>query len=134
MRALVAEIRGDVCGYCLFHINDGKPSAYLHSLAITPEMKRQGLGRLLLGAAESEAVRVGRRLMRVDVRMDSPEAKLFYESAGYRFVSVKTVHYEDGSSATRMDKRIAGREFGKAGRLVEKVVCAAAAMLRRRLR
>jgi ribosomal protein S18 acetylase RimI-like enzyme len=130
-RTLVAEIQGELCGYCLLKIDKAKPSAYLHELAVAPEKRRRGLARLLLRAAESEAAEAGRRLLRLDFRLDNPGAKALYEGAGYRLLKIRPAHYQDGASAIRMDKRIAGREFGKIGRLVEKAVFAAADMIRR---
>lgn len=130
-RTLVAEIQGEMCGYCMIKIDSAKPSAYLHSLAVTPEMKRRGIGTLLLRASESEAALAGRRLLRLDVRLDNPGAKALYEGAGYRLLKIRPAHYQCGASALRMDKRLAGWEFGKPGRLVEKAVFAAADLIRR---
>lgn len=61
---------------------NGRHRAEVATLLVAPEVRRQGLGRRLLRAAEELAGKQGRTLLVLDTATGSP-AQALYESAGY---------------------------------------------------
>jgi ribosomal protein S18 acetylase RimI-like enzyme len=93
-------------GYVLVLLHQGTRLARLYSIAILPELQRQGLGRHLLTHAEQMAADEGRLAMRLEVgRTNTPGISL-YESNGYRSFDIVENYYEDHTDAIRMQKRI----------------------------
>lgn len=104
---LVAEIGDRVVGFSVLKCRQGRSTASLVTIAISPAVTGQGFGPALLDAAEHEATRRGFRLMRLEVRADNHRAISFYERAGFFRTGIKPKYYGDGTAAIRMHKRIA---------------------------
>ena len=107
---LVAEGGGKVAGYCILLFRAGNPAARLYSIATAPDMAGQGLGRALIEAAERAAVERGKHSLRLEVRQDNERALSIYRRAGFRPVGSKPGYYQDGMTALRMEKSLAGAE------------------------
>ena len=107
---LVAEVGGKVAGYCILLFRAGNPVARLYSIATAPDMAGQGLGRALIEAAERAAVERGKHSLRLEVRQDNERALSIYRRAGFRPVGSKPGYYQDGMTALRMEKSLAGAE------------------------
>ncbi len=56
---------------------------YLANMAVFPEFRRQGLGRLLLADAEARARRQGCSRLALDVEAENRDAVRLYERAGF---------------------------------------------------
>ena len=57
---------------------------YLANMAVYPEFRRQGLGRMLLADAEQRARELGCRRLALDVETENLEAVRLYEHCGFR--------------------------------------------------
>ncbi|MBN9070064.1 MAG: GNAT family N-acetyltransferase [Rhizobiales bacterium] len=104
---IVAEEDGIVAGYALLLFRSGSRRARLYSLAVGPSRRGTGLGRLLLGAAETEAARRGARAVGLEVREDNRRAATLYERNGYVPAGIIPGYYADGMAALRYVKALA---------------------------
>lgn len=97
---------GELAGYILTLFHSGTSLARIYSLAISAEMRQQGVANLLLEAAEEEA-RLRRAIfIRLEVRFDNATAIRLYERRGYRKFGLLRDYYEDHADAFRYEKRI----------------------------
>ena len=122
---LVAEIGGKVAGYCILLFRAGNPAARLYSIATAPDMAGQGLGRALIEAAERAVVERGKHSLRLEVRQDNERALSIYRRAGFRPAGSKPGYYQDGMTALRMEKSLAGAEPAASGNGNGKAIFAA---------
>jgi GNAT superfamily N-acetyltransferase len=79
--ALICEVGGVAVG-CVFYA----PKAdylYVGRLAVLPEWRRQGIGDVLLRAAEGRADAFGVRRIRLGVRLALGQLRVYYEARGY---------------------------------------------------
>ncbi|MBT9134176.1 MAG: dTDP-fucosamine acetyltransferase [Firmicutes bacterium] len=65
---------------------DGVFGLYVMQLAVTPMLKRQGLGRLLLKLAEERGREQGADFLRLDTAMPATHLVALYQSEGYHVV------------------------------------------------
>lgn len=65
---------------------DTRPVAYLEGWYVDPDVRRRGIGLLLLVAAEEWALRNGYREMGSDVLLDNETSHLAHVRAGFREV------------------------------------------------
>lgn len=99
---LVAERDGDLLGYVLVLFHGRTALARLYSMAVAPEHRAQGLGRVLLDAAEAVALDGGAAIMRLEVHPANFAAIALYRRAGYLEFGIYRGFYEDDSDALRM--------------------------------
>jgi ribosomal protein S18 acetylase RimI-like enzyme len=99
---LVAERTGELLGYALVLFHGRTALARLYSMAVAPEHQGQGLGRVLLEAAETAALDGGTAVMRLEVHPQNFAAIALYRRAGYLEFGVYRGFYEDDSDALRM--------------------------------
>lgn len=107
---IVAEIGGKVAGCALVLYRRGSKLARLYTIAVGREFQRQGLARQLLSTAERNAVRKGRRIMRLEVRADDAGAIALYESFGYRLFGRRPRYYDGRIDALRLDKTLGAEQ------------------------
>lgn len=103
---LVAEVSGRAVGYALLLFRRGTSLARLYSVATDGTLRRQGVGRSLLAAAEDAAVAHEAWFLRLEVRPDNLAAIRLYLQAGYRRIGTYLDYYEDHSAALRFEKRL----------------------------
>jgi ribosomal protein S18 acetylase RimI-like enzyme len=99
---LVAERAGELLGYTLVLFHGRTALARLYSMAVAPEHQGQGLGRVLLEAAETAALDSGAAVMRLEVHPQNFAAIALYRRARYLEFGVYRGFYEDDSDALRM--------------------------------
>jgi [ribosomal protein S18]-alanine N-acetyltransferase len=117
---LVAEVDKRLAGCVLVNYRRGSRIARLYTIVVDREFQRRGIARRLLAAAENDATRRGRRVMRLEVREDDAGAHALYESSGYRLFGRRPGYYEGRIDALRFDKALpAGSRRGPAGRPVD---------------
>lgn len=100
----VAEIAGEIAGYFLLLRRASGQRSRLYSVAVAAGRAGNGIGRLLLDAAEDRAAAGGGRELRLEVRTDNAAAIALYERSGYRPVGRIDGFYEDGAPALRFAK------------------------------
>ncbi len=114
----VAPRHDAIVGYALASFGRGSRGARLYSIAVTPKAGR-GVGRLLLAAAEAEALRRGCDRMRLEVDERNARAIRLYERAGYRPQGRREAYYEDGATALLYAKPLAAPHDALAPEQVE---------------
>ncbi|WP_019904910.1 N-acetyltransferase [Methylobacterium sp. 77] len=84
----------------------GSRRTRLSSIAVSPGRAGQGLGSLMLDAAESDAKAHGCTRLRLEVRADNGAGIRLYERHGYERFAILTDYYEDGMEAWRYEKAL----------------------------
>lgn len=102
---LVAQSGGVLLGYCAVLFRERTSVARLYSIAAT-SAPGEGLGRMLLKAAEEAASGRGKKRIRLEVRQDNERARNLYERNGYRYFGTKQAYYGDGMAALRYEKSL----------------------------
>lgn len=105
-RLIVAELDGELAGYCLVLMNAATRLARIYSIAVSPAARGRGLGEQLIRAAERDAVEADRIVMRLEVREDNAGAIALYRRLGYRQFGTYRDYYEDHGDALRFERRI----------------------------
>jgi [ribosomal protein S18]-alanine N-acetyltransferase len=106
---IVAEIKAQIGAYVLLLYRANSGAARMYSIGVLRKFRRRGLAGLLVTAAERDAVRRGRKAMRLEVRADDRGTIALYESSGYRRVGCSPGYYGDRVDALRLEK-VLGKE------------------------
>jgi ribosomal protein S18 acetylase RimI-like enzyme len=96
-----------LAGYVMVLLSRGTSVARLYSIAVAREARTQGVGRLLVAAAEVAVWGEDRAYMRLEIRRDNLASQSLFESAGYRRFGVLSDYYEDHMEALRYEKTLA---------------------------
>ncbi len=104
---LIIEYEGVLAGDVVLLFSRATSVARLYSLAVLPEVRKKGIGRTLVLAAEKEAWSHHRAYLRLEVRKENQAAVHLYESLGYRRLGELPHYYEDLSDAWRFEKSLA---------------------------
>jgi [ribosomal protein S18]-alanine N-acetyltransferase len=92
-----------VTAYAGLHAPIGEPQADIQTVAVAPDARRQGLGRILLERLVAEAAARGAAEVFLEVRADNPVARALYESLAFEAIAVRPRYYEpDGVDAIIM--------------------------------
>ncbi|MBV8489636.1 MAG: GNAT family N-acetyltransferase [Candidatus Eremiobacteraeota bacterium] len=86
--AMIAELDGERAGFLLLldELPDevtSSPQGFIAYMAVEPKLRRHGVGRALLNAAEDEARKRSLPYMALMVTEDNAEARALYERGGY---------------------------------------------------
>ncbi|MFB0543590.1 MAG: ribosomal protein S18-alanine N-acetyltransferase [Candidatus Bathyarchaeia archaeon] len=101
---LVATLDGKIVGYILGRVERGlggrlfsTPRMFGHilNIAVSPELRRSGIGTRLMGALESLFGREGVELVWLEVRASNLSAQSFYRGLGYRTRGRVSLYYGD---------------------------------------
>jgi ribosomal protein S18 acetylase RimI-like enzyme len=103
---LVYEDQGKACGYVTLLFNTGTSLARLYSLAVDPDYQHQGIGSLLISAAEQSALEHECIALRLEVRRDNMSSIGLYRKLGYTDFGTLPDYYEDHMEALRFEKRL----------------------------
>lgn len=98
---LKAVSRGRMAGLIASDLRRNQDLAWIITLGVLPEFRRQGIARALLKACEKR-ITVGR--VRLSVRRSNLAAISLYEKEGYRQVGVWNKYYVDGEDALVLEK------------------------------
>lgn len=80
-----------VAGFCAFwRVAD---QIHINNLAVRPELRGRGVGRVLLRRALEEAERMGAVHATLEVRRSNEPARRLYEGAGFKLVGVRASYY-----------------------------------------
>ena len=88
---LVAERDGVAVGYvgCQTVLDEG----YITNVAVSPDCRRQGVGRALIGTLVSHAGAQGLAFVTLEARTSNMPAIALYENAGFQKVGVRKNFY-----------------------------------------
>ncbi|HJJ28916.1 MAG TPA: ribosomal protein S18-alanine N-acetyltransferase [Methanocorpusculum sp.] len=100
----VAEANGRLVGFSAGAIEETDNEKYGHicNLAVVPEMRTLGIGRLLLRRLERDFFLEACTACSLEVRKSNVSAHGFYEKIGYEDVIVFGGYYADGEDAVVM--------------------------------
>lgn len=87
---LVAERGGRICGFLHVFARQAlekPPEAIVQSMAVDAEIRRGGIGKMLLSEAEQWAARNGFTSVSLHSQLKRDDAHAFYESQGYERVA-----------------------------------------------
>ena len=89
---LVAETAGLVAGYIsLMYVLD---EGYIGNVAVAPEFRRQGLGRMLTEAMAARARALDLAFLTLEVRESNLPARQLYAECGFQPVGLRPNYYE----------------------------------------
>ncbi len=100
---LVAEADGQVVGYI---VASGKSRVHIANIAVIPGLRRRGIGRMMIRAAEEFGRSIGAGLFLLEVRESNRSARSFYRSLGFVGAGVKQYYYSNGEDAILMKREI----------------------------
>ena len=91
---LVAEQESRIVGYAGLHAPRGAETAEVHTVTVTEDLRRQGIGRRMLLALLDEAAERGAEEVFLEVRVDNVSAQELYRSLGFVPVGVRPRYYQ----------------------------------------
>ncbi len=106
---MLGELRSDLCWYVVafrpetpevieayagLHAPRNSGSADIQTIAVAPESRRSGLGRLIVRTLVNEAMKRGATEVFLEVRADNPAAENLYLSLGFEKIAVRTRYYQ----------------------------------------
>jgi ribosomal-protein-alanine N-acetyltransferase len=86
-------VEGRIVGYVLFWFLPEEVD--IHNIAVHPDFRRQGIGRLLLEQAVDAARRQERLRVTLDVRFSNAPAQNLYRSFGFVIRGLRKGYYSD---------------------------------------
>ena len=96
-----------VAGFCAFwKVVD---QIHINNLAIHPEWRQRGLGKLLLARVLEEATSLGAPHATLEVRRSNEPARRLYEGAGFELTGVRTSYYTGPIEDALILSRVGGR-------------------------
>lgn len=110
-RCWVMREAGRVLGYlCLWEIAD---ELHITNIAVHPSCRRQGIGRTLLQGVLEDARKRKLRLVVLEVRPSNTEARILYETFGFRVIGRRPGYYYDtGEDALVMEADLQAAQPG----------------------
>ena len=104
-RSILAEVDGRIVGYVLFWFLPEEVD--IHNIAVHPDFRRQGIGRLLLEQVVDSARRQERLRVTLDVRFSNAPAQNLYRSFGFVIRGLRKGYYSDnGEDALVMAREL----------------------------
>ncbi len=100
----VAEVDEKVGGYIFLHIFD--EGIHIVNIAVRKDMRRQGIGTLLLQKAEEIAKNKNIPLLVLEVRENNLPAISLYKKHGFSVLRKIEGYYSDGENALLMVKEV----------------------------
>ena len=92
-RSILAEIEKRIVGYVLFWFLPEEVD--IHNIAVHPDFRRQGIGRLLLEQVIAAARSHERLRVTLDVRLSNTPAQNLYRSFGFVTRGLRKCYYSD---------------------------------------
>jgi [ribosomal protein S18]-alanine N-acetyltransferase len=92
-RSILAEVEGRIVGYVLFWFLAEEVD--IHNIAVHPDFRRRGIGRLLLEEVVAAARRQERLRVTLDVRFSNAPAQNLYRSFGFVIRGLRKGYYSD---------------------------------------
>jgi [ribosomal protein S18]-alanine N-acetyltransferase len=104
----VAEQDGEIVGFCVvdWKLESGRKIGHFITIDIAPELRRRGLGRLLMQAGETALAAFGCIAIVLEVAINNAGAQVFYERLGYRQTGRIPGYYADGTDALVLKKAL----------------------------
>ena len=110
---LLAESGGQVAGFILAEL--APDEGHIITLDVLEEYRRQGIGTLLLSAAEKEMTLRGGQSMVLETATTNEAAIALWKKRGYHELGILESYYGQGQNAFRMGKQLAATTVKSAG-------------------
>lgn len=103
------EARGEIAGFCIAHVERARKGlvAYVVTLDVAPQFRRQGLARTMLQRIEEQAFEVDCDAVELHVSIENHGAIAFYETEGYERSNMVKSFYGLGRHAFVYRKTLA---------------------------
>ncbi|MBI4211039.1 MAG: ribosomal protein S18-alanine N-acetyltransferase [Deltaproteobacteria bacterium] len=88
-----AKKNGRLVGYMLSQL--GGDDAELHTIAVSPDMQGQGIGRMLMQHFFADAMKRRLNSLFLQVRLSNERALALYRSFGFEVVGLRKRYYSD---------------------------------------
>jgi ribosomal-protein-alanine N-acetyltransferase len=102
---VVARRERRVAAFAIMHFGD--EVAHLNLLAVSPQHRRQGLGRQLMEWLTATAIEAGVFRINLELRTHNEPARSFYEYLGFDRLGIVPGYYQGREAALRMSRRLA---------------------------
>jgi ribosomal-protein-alanine N-acetyltransferase len=103
-RYIAALDGGKIIGYAGVAIT--APTGDIHSVAVLPEYRRQGIARELIAKLEAWVIDQRVELLTLEMRLGNEEAAPLYQSLGYKELAIRRNYYGVGVDAIVMQKEL----------------------------
>jgi len=103
------DAQRQLAGYILVLYRADSDAARIYSIGVAAPFRRRGLARMLVQAAEKDAVARRRKAIRLEVRADEEGTMALYRSSGYRRVGRVPRYYNRRIDAVRLEKMLVER-------------------------
>lgn len=105
---VVAERDRQIAGFCVVDWKQeaGRKLGHFITIDVAPEVRRSGLGRLLMQAGEAELTAMGCFAISLEVAVNNVDAQAFYQRLGYRETGRIPGYYADGTDALVLRKAL----------------------------
>lgn len=101
---LVGEVNGVLLGHALGRATSDEGEVL--EIGVSPELRRQGLGALLMRELHRRLGALGARTCWLEVRADNMAAQALYRRLGYEAVGRRPRYYPDGQDAVLMAREL----------------------------
>lgn len=101
---LIARREQRIAAFAIMYFGDD--AAHLNLLAVSPEHRRQGLGKQLIQWLSATAVEAGVFRIDLELRETNAGAREFYQSLGFQTRDVVQGYYQGREPAVRMSRRL----------------------------
>lgn len=102
---LLAERESQACGFIVIE-RDARQTGRVITIDVAPEVRRSGLGSMLMQAAEEKLTALGCSRVMLEVAVDNMPAIKFYRRHGYSIVKTIPRYYLGSLDALRMAKAL----------------------------
>jgi [ribosomal protein S18]-alanine N-acetyltransferase len=108
----IAEIGGQIAGFCVidWKLESGRKIGHFITIDVSPELRRRGLGRLLIEAGEADLAAMGSVAITLEVATNNTGALAFYDRLGYQATGRIPGYYADGTDALVLRKQVKSSE------------------------
>ena len=100
---LKAVCNNQTVGFIASDVRPAEKLAWIATICVLPEFRRQGIGTALLHACER---RITLPSMRLNVRASNTQAVQLYKNLGYSQIGVWPRYYQDREDALILEKRV----------------------------
>lgn len=106
IKPFILQLNGRIVGYCLVLTSNLPDEAVIDGVAVTGELRRQGLGELLLRLALNwiEEVSPDAQII-AQIRLDNTTSRHLFRKLGFKKVEIRDDYYRDGASALVVSRR-----------------------------
>jgi len=101
-RTWVAELEGAVVGNLILLTRRNSCVARIYSVVVAPQARGRSFGERMVRAAQAEALKLGLKQIKLEVRVDNAAARALYAKLGYVEAEALPGYYEDGADGLRL--------------------------------